>query len=235
MSALVKANYKEMAVTFTEDAWFNATVVAEHYGKRPNDWMALDETKAYLAALQEFQNTILAGNMNCAKEGDSRIWVKTKRGKNGGTWMHPDLAVPFARWLDMRFGVWCDQQIKQILNGTHPHHDWKRQRHQTVISHKVINEILLATRTSQGKTCEAHHYSNEARLICWAFTGEFGSLDREALSLSDLDLLAKLEIHNSILIGSGKPYEVRKKALGDLASGLRAKRAPAIQMQGAAA
>lgn len=46
--------------------------------------------------------------------------VQTKRGgKKGtaGTWCHPKLAVFFARWLDVRFAVWCDLMIDNILNG----------------------------------------------------------------------------------------------------------------------
>lgn len=34
-----------------------------------------------------------------------------------GTWAHPKLAVFFARWLDVRFAVWCDAMIEDILKG----------------------------------------------------------------------------------------------------------------------
>ena len=30
-----------------------------------------------------------------------------------GAWFHPRLAVPFARWCNPDFGVWCDIQIAQ--------------------------------------------------------------------------------------------------------------------------
>src|SRR5690606_20595661 len=32
-----------------------------------------------------------------------------------GTWAHPKLAVFFARWLDVKFSVWCDNTIETIL------------------------------------------------------------------------------------------------------------------------
>ena len=38
-------------------------------------------------------------------------------GNNRGTWLHPKLAVHFARWLDPKFAVWCDEQIEALLNG----------------------------------------------------------------------------------------------------------------------
>jgi hypothetical protein len=105
---LITASYNEaIQVDFTQDAWFNATAVAAQFDKRPNDWLALESTKEYMSALSEI-----------SKYQES-WYLKTKRGKHGGgTWMHPKLAIPFARWLDVRFAVWCDLQIELILKGT---------------------------------------------------------------------------------------------------------------------
>lgn len=46
--------------------------------------------------------------------------VSTKAGRGGGTWVHPKLAVAFARWLDVRFAVWCDLHIDALLRGELP-------------------------------------------------------------------------------------------------------------------
>lgn len=35
MAHIVLAHYQDLVVSFTEEAWFNATAVAEKYGKRP--------------------------------------------------------------------------------------------------------------------------------------------------------------------------------------------------------
>lgn len=43
--------------------------------------------------------------------------ISSKRGRTGGTFCHPKLAVFFARWLDVRFAVWCDLMIDNILRG----------------------------------------------------------------------------------------------------------------------
>lgn len=204
MAELVKATYRDLSVNFTEDAWFNATAVAERFGKRANDFLSLPTTKEYIDALDS------DAGLNTGKSG---IWVKTKRGKNGGTWLHPDLAVQFARWIDVRFAIWCDRQIRDILTGSHPHYDWKRLRHEATSSYKVMGQILQMTRQRLGKTCAPHHFSNEARLINWALTGKFGKLDRESLSPGDLDLLAKLESLDSVLLGCGAPYADRKTEL----------------------
>ena len=33
----------------------------------------------------------------------------------GGTWMHEDVALEFARWLSPRFAIWCNDRIKELL------------------------------------------------------------------------------------------------------------------------
>jgi len=208
MSALVKAEYQDVAVSFTEEAWFNATAVAERFGKAPAQWLRLPSTVEYLAALERKYGEI--------------TYLKTKRGSNGGTWLHPKLAVRFAQWCDIDFAVWCDEQINQILSGKHQHYDWKRARHESIASYKVMNQILQMTRQRLGKTSAPHHFSNEARLINYALTGTFGKVDRDGLGAGDLDLLAKLENLDTVLIGCGTSYEGRKAELEKFAEEQRA-------------
>lgn len=200
-SNLVKAEYNDFAVTFTEEAWFNATEVADKYNKRVADWLENIETQHYLRALAEILKV------------PNLALLKTRRGRYGGTWLHPQLAVFFARWLDIRFGIWCDIQIQKILSGNHPHYDWKKLRHETSASNKVLGQIVLLMRQRSGKTCAPHHYSNEARLINWALMGKFGKVDRNGLGMGELDLLAKLENLNTVLIANGLGYAERKEEL----------------------
>lgn len=211
-NSLVQAKYSGHKISFNDGAWFNATEAASHFGKRPNDWIALDETKVYIAALHELLNTSQDGNIQFHKVTQNHF-IKTKRGKNGGTWMHPNLAVAFARWLDVRFSIWCDLQIKQIISGTHPHHNWKRLRHSATASNKVMAEALRIVREESGKATRVHHYANECRLINWVLTGKFSTIERDALSDPELTLLAKLETRNSVLVGRGLAYQERKVML----------------------
>jgi hypothetical protein len=210
LTNLVKAEYYDISVTFTEDAWFNATEVADRFGKRPVDWIRLDETQAYLKALSEALGI-----------SEPKPLIRAKR--NSGTWLHPKLAVRFAQWLDIRFAVWCDLQIDMLLKGTHTYYDWKKLRHEAAASHKVMGQILQLTRQRLGKTCKPHHFSNEARMINWALTGVLGKIDRDGLSSGDLDLLAKLENFDTVLIGCEVLYIDRKKELEQFASDQRNK------------
>jgi len=104
MNALVTLQYEGSPFVFRDDGWFNATLAAKKYGKLPKDWLKLDETQEYIAALNRVSNG-----------SQDPIWFRTKRGNNGGTWLHPKLAVRFAQWLDINFAVWCDMQIDAIL------------------------------------------------------------------------------------------------------------------------
>lgn len=220
-ASLVRLDYQGLTFSFNEDGWFDATAAAAHYGKRPNDWLSLDETAQYVAALRELSNTGPAGISN------SRL-IKTKRGNSGGTWLHPRLAVPFARWLDVRFAIWCDIQIDGLLARRHHHFDWKRARHESAASFKVMNDALKLVREEQGKVTASHHYINEARLINGVLAGQFSALERDRLSESDLSLLAHLEVRNSVLIGRGVPYQERKLILKQHAIDLRPSK-PAIE------
>ncbi|OLL30047.1 DNA-binding protein [Burkholderia sp. SRS-W-2-2016] len=99
----MRLDYEGESVDFSVDGWFNATTVGARSGKKPHEWLRLPDTQDYLAAVERKYGKI--------------PYLKTKRGRGGGTWMHPKLAVRFAQWLDMDFAVWCDEQIDHILRG----------------------------------------------------------------------------------------------------------------------
>ncbi|TXH43714.1 MAG: KilA-N domain-containing protein [Desulfurellales bacterium] len=232
-SNLVKLNYNDLAVSFNETGWFNATQAAEKFGKEPFDWLRQRDTVEYIAALSEYHqgNSDFLPELNKINDlpGESAAsrakllrlvkktgLVLTRAGApetGGGTWMHPDLAVAFARWLDIRFSIWCDQQIKALIKGTHTHYDWERARSEAASSFKVMNAVLQLVRQDKGQPTVSQHFSNEARLVNWALTGEFQGLDRESLSGCDLALLARLEERNAVLIGCGMNYADRKPLL----------------------
>lgn len=229
---LIITAYQGIEVAFTEDAWFNATAVAAGFKKEVYEWLRLPTTKEYLETLsdvvfeQETGGGFRTGKIPVLKTPKQKSpFVKVKRGGKGGsdaTWFHPELAVAFARWLDVRFAIWCDRFIKAILMQQHPRFDWKRCRHEAASSYKLMSASLQLHRTREGKEVKQHHFSNEARLVNWALVGEFKGLDRDALPYDDLDLLAKLEVYNSVLIGEGQDYTARKLLLEHFAKQWRA-------------
>lgn len=106
MSNIIKFDFQGSLYSFNADGWFNATEAAARFGKKPNDWLRLPDTQKYIAVLSEM-----------TKAGKSRFAIAKKGGRAGeaGTWLHPKLAVRFAQWLDMRFAIWCDEQIDAII------------------------------------------------------------------------------------------------------------------------
>jgi hypothetical protein len=78
----------------TTDDYVNATAMAKASGKQWSDYSRADRTTTYIEALSR----------------NSRIPVtslyKTRPGE--GTWIHPRLAVDFARWISPDFAVWMD-------------------------------------------------------------------------------------------------------------------------------
>lgn len=104
MSNIINLDFKGSAVRFTDDGWFHATSAADRFGKRLQNYLDNVDTKEYMAAL--------CVALNHSKESDL---IRATRGRAGGTWFHPKLAVHFARWLSTEFAVWCDLQIDELL------------------------------------------------------------------------------------------------------------------------
>lgn len=83
----------------------NATEMAKAFGKRPAKWLELPSTKEFLSALVD------------VRKSDIALIQTDKGGINGGggTWMHEDVALEFARWLSPAFAIWCNDRIKELL------------------------------------------------------------------------------------------------------------------------
>lgn len=209
MSKIIQADFNGQAMHFMADGWFNATEAAENYGKRPVDWLSQDGTREYIATLADM--------LKC----EPGSLLKTKRGNNGGTWMHPKLAVAFSRWLDTRLAIWCDMQIDGLIRGHAGVGDWQSARIEAASRFRGVCDMLNLSRQADGKTTARHHYSNEALLINEVLTGSRAPLDRNSLSKVDLRLLELLEAQDMVLLGRGTTYEERKQALQSFAQAQR--------------
>ena len=223
MNRIVTLSYQDMAIHANSEAWFNATEIAALFGKRPIDWLRLPETERYIEALTKHE---------VKRTGNPKVrfshFVKTKRGGNflyRGTWLHPKLAIAFARWCDIDFALWCDEQILELMtNGK----AWQASRTESKIGFQVMQEILQTKRQADGKETKPHHYSNEALLCNAALTGQRQPIQRDTLSNQDLKTLTKLESNNAVWIAQGIPYQERKARLFEMAAPIRARFQAAI-------
>ncbi len=105
-------NKISIETTKTGERYWNLQSMADACSstKRVRSWVNLDTTAEYITALRKYY----AGN---DKKND--ITFEPILGKKGnrsdgsqGTWIHEELAVAAARWLDASFSVWCDQTMK---------------------------------------------------------------------------------------------------------------------------
>lgn len=229
--------YQGEDIQFRDDGWLNATIVANRFDKVPMDWLKLVDTASYIGALaKRLGNPAPQAEINKIKDLHARNMaspqarsamlraikstnlVVTKSGPpsiGGGTWLHPKLAVVFARWLDDDFAVWCDENIDNIIHGKVPL-DWHQIRREAAVGYKVMSEVLQEAREADGKDTKAVHYMNEARLLNGVITGDYSGRDRDRLTAKDLDMLAYLEVHNTAMLARGIHYTARKKALKSL-------------------
>ena len=115
MNQVQSFNFGNIAVSFRADGFLNATVIASHFGKLPKDYLKTEQTQQYISALAES----LSERTKILTDENQLVIVKKGNSKNftQGTWLHPKLAIHFARWLDPKFAVWCDEQIEALLNG----------------------------------------------------------------------------------------------------------------------
>lgn len=106
MNNVIPFHYQGQPVRFNSDGWINATDIAAKHGLRLDNWLRNKETVEYIDALARHLNT-----------SDSRDLIQGQRGRSGGTWLHPKLAVAFARWISPDFAVWADLHIDALLRG----------------------------------------------------------------------------------------------------------------------
>ncbi|MFC1079635.1 phage antirepressor KilAC domain-containing protein [Pasteurella multocida] len=103
--------YNNISVSFNEQHYLNATEIAKHFNKQVRDYLKTTQTQDYLRALAQnlsVKNILLTENdLVIVKQG----------GIEQGTWLHPKLAVNFARWLSADFAVWCDLKIDALMKG----------------------------------------------------------------------------------------------------------------------
>lgn len=135
MNNVIPFHYQGQSVRFNTDGWINATAAASVFGQEPRDWLRLHDTESYMRALAKHlgipfepkfverkkSQKVTGGKSGFRPElsGCAGL-VVTKRGSaanGGGTWLHPKLAVTFARWLNIEFAVWADLHIDALLRG----------------------------------------------------------------------------------------------------------------------
>jgi hypothetical protein len=107
MSNLVTLQYNDISVIFqSDDAYINATLIAKSFGKQPADYLKQKRTIEYIEGVKRNRLTEQNQLVRVIQGGSS---------DEQGTWLHPKLAIDFARWLNVDFAIWCDMEIEKLL------------------------------------------------------------------------------------------------------------------------
>lgn len=196
----------DVSMINSDKMFFNATQMAKAFDKRPDDFWKQSQNQEYLSALI----TLCGGN----KES----YVITRRGrKYGGTWLHNDLGLAFARWLSPLFAVKLDLWAKERLA---TEQEWRQNR----LAARTGYAPMTSAIAEAHDPAKFYHFSSEADMINKIVTGlsakkfkKQNEVDdvRDALPASQLGWLDRLQRINTGLIEVGMDYKVRKAMLID--------------------
>lgn len=107
---MVEIDHKRFAAEISRDnVRINLTQMAKAFGKRVNNWLRTDETKAYLAAIARTHKCVLADLLevrNGGTPGTNGTWCKDRR-----------IAIRLAQWLNADFAIYVDDAILRLMLG----------------------------------------------------------------------------------------------------------------------
>ena len=105
-TAIKTLDFQGTGIQFSADGWINATATAKELGK--------DRLDNFLTSAAYLEYAAVVAD---AYSLDLRELKKTVvgKGKPQGTYLHPDLAVMFARWISPAFAYWCDKQVAALI------------------------------------------------------------------------------------------------------------------------
>ncbi|MEY0066804.1 KilA-N domain-containing protein [Providencia rettgeri] len=160
MIKIVPMKYDETLIPFNGDCWVNATAAARHFGKLTKDWLRVSSTKEYIYEVGK-ELDIEAYN---SKEEISPLLVRVEKGRHGGTWIHPELVIEFARWLSPKFARACDRHIKNML----------MSQSMTLTEDQVIGLLTYKEATEWEKRFQEPYYRALSKMSGTPYFGHVG-------------------------------------------------------------
>lgn len=170
--------------------------------KRIGQYITLQQTEEFADAIREsaLEANVLNSNESCKLELpllEPMKVIETRRGKYGGTWVHPYLFLDFAMWLNPRFKVWAMSVIEDKL-----------------IELRTEAGDKFKEMTSALKSIGAigpREYIKEANMINTLVFKSTKPEQRNSATQEQLDLLNKLQKYNAHLITLGKNHSLRQR------------------------
>ena len=103
METIKKFKFEGNKITFLtgENIEINATQMAKRFNTKPDNWLRTDQASRLIDAYSV--------SHNCDADDLVRV-VAGGIPEKQGTWMHEDIALPFAQWLSPEFYIWCNDR-----------------------------------------------------------------------------------------------------------------------------
>lgn len=100
-------NNTEFSIPFREDGYINATELCKAAGKRPADWLRLNQTKELIKEIGLKTNLFKEQLIQIQQAGNKY---------NQGTWIHRKLATHIAQWCSVKFAVQISDWIEEWIS-----------------------------------------------------------------------------------------------------------------------
>ncbi len=137
-----------------------------------------------------------------------------------GTWIHKDLTIEYARWLDPEFSIWISQKIQELISDGVA---WNEIRDATRIDYKPLTQAIAKYIIPQYPYMDKNIvYGRIANFINLKVIGqkakeireekgiEPSELTRDFFTKEELDRIEKLQIFTEILISQFEIYTFKE-------------------------
>ena len=160
------------------------------------------------------------------------IGLRSKAGKNGGTYAHKDIAFEFASWVSVEFKLYLIKEFQRLKEDENNRLklEWNFQRTLAKVNYHIhtdaIKENLIPEKLSKKQI--SYVYANEADVLNLALFGktakqwreenpnEKGNI-RDYATIEQLVVLSNMESINAMLIQQNIPQPERLQQLNQLA------------------
>lgn len=201
---IVKRNINGIKIGQRSDnEYMCATDLVSAYNRNREITAPLKKLDNYLAlnSTQELFEALNKRNPNTQKNGDLKNGlIITKRGQQGGTYIHPLVIIDLAMWLSVDLKIWA----LEVLND-----------HLIELRHIVGDDYkeLMKALTDYTQNIKPKNYVDEANMINELIWGGTYKNKRNNATKEELALLRQLQKTDIQLLKEGKPFEERYRIL----------------------
>jgi hypothetical protein len=158
------------------------------------------------------------------------VGIISKRGKNGGTYAHQDIALEFASWISAEFKIYLLKEFKRLKTEEFEvkHLEWNLTRTLSKVNYHIHTDAIKENLIPENIKKDSFIYANEADLLNLALFGQTAKQWREEnpnkkgnvrdyATMEQLVVLSNMESMNAELIKGGVTPSDRFETLNNMA------------------